>query len=164
MDERTKNEVVIEQQLADLRGEADSLRFSQLSHAEALALGEQLFNRCRHEGHRVIVGVDLGQRIVYRAALPGTKGDAHTWIDRKFAAVRHFGRSTMELELEALLDPCFADKRGLDLSIYGLFGGGVPLHVGDLMVGVVGVSGLASTEDHRLIVETIRAFKASQRV
>ncbi|MBL4929417.1 heme-binding protein [Fuscibacter oryzae] len=162
MTDQNQTAADLQQRIADLRAEALDLRFSRLSQADALDLGEWLLARCRAEGHCVIVGVNLGEQVLYRAALPGTTADSHTWIDRKFAGVGRFGRSTMELELENRCDPGFSTNRGLDQVSYGLFGGGVPLYVGDLMVGAIGVSGLESSEDHRLIVETIRAFKAAQ--
>ena len=150
----------LKMRIRELQEEQLGLRFATLDQLGALTLGENLLAKCRGKGHGVVVGVDLGEQVLFRAGLPGTTADSHTWLDRKFAAVRRFGRSTMELELENRLDAAFSGNRGLVPERYALFGGGVPLYLGDLLVGAMGISGLPSDEDHRLVVETIREFQA----
>ncbi|RWB90738.1 MAG: hypothetical protein EOQ52_08970 [Mesorhizobium sp.] len=124
-----------------------------------MSLGKTLLSLAEDEGLRVAVGVDLGEQVIFRAALPGTSADYQHWIERKFASVRRFARASMQLELQARLEPDFASERTLDPSRYVLCGGAVPICVGTVMVGAIGCAGLASIDDHRLVIRAIETYR-----
>lgn len=143
-------------QLAALAEETIDLRLPRLDDDLALRLGEDLLATARAQHLKVGIGVDLGGKHVFRATLPGTNADYQTWIERKLAAVRRFGRSTLELELTLDEDPGFASIRALDPAEIVLVGGALPLMVGPLMVGAVAAAGLPSAEDHAFVADGIR--------
>ena len=138
--------------------EVSALGFRRFGHSEALRLGQILLELAQAEGHRVAIGVDLGDQIIFRAALPDTNADYQFWINRKFQTVRRFSAASYALELKAALEPDFATERALDPSAYVLCGGAVPLFVSGCMVGQIGCAGLASVDDHRLVINAMRAL------
>jgi len=90
--------------------------------------------------------------------LPGATADQEEWIRRKSASVLRFERST------ALLSEQFTDfdplQRGwLAPEDYTLADGSFPIRVrGAGVIAAITVSGLASDEDHQLVVEGIRNY------
>jgi uncharacterized protein (UPF0303 family) len=146
-------------QIERVQAQTDEAAFVHLSQRDALDLGLCLLRLAEERGHKVLVGVDLGEQCLFRAGLPGTVSDHQYWIERKFAAVRRFGKSTMHLELLLNAEPTFAEERGIDLSAFAFVGGAIPLLVGSVLVGAIGVAGLHSHEDHRLVLDAIAAFK-----
>lgn len=149
----------LEQQITNLRQEVDELAFASFDQQNALGLGKELLRLAESETLRIAIGLDLGEQIMFRAALPGTSADYQTWIDRKFKAVRRFGRSSLELELRSQAEPGFAGERGLDPAQYALVGGAIPILIGKTMVGCIGCAGLPSSDDHRLIVRALRKYR-----
>ncbi|TIL78876.1 MAG: hypothetical protein E5Y89_14085 [Mesorhizobium sp.] len=149
----------IRNQIEQIQRETEGQAFSAFSQADALDLGKTLLSLAEDEGLRVTVGVDLGEQVIFRAALPGTSADYQHWIERKFASVRRFAKASMQLELQARLEPDFASERALDASRYVLCGGAVPLCVGTAMVGAIGCAGLASIDDHRLVTRAIETYR-----
>ncbi|TGP50758.1 hypothetical protein EN873_23060 [bacterium M00.F.Ca.ET.230.01.1.1] len=149
----------IRDQIEDLQRETERLAFSAFSQADALGIGKTLLRLAEDKALRVAVGVDLGEQVIFRAALPGTSADYQHWIERKFAAVRRFAKASMQLELQTRLEPNFAAERALDPSRYVLCGGAVPICVGSAMVGAIGCAGLASIDDHRLVIRAIETYR-----
>ena len=145
----------IVQQIAALQAQAGTLAFDRFGHEEALQLGQILLQLSQARRHPVMIGIDLGPQAVFRAALPGSTPDNQSWLERKFAAVRRFYVSSLELELQQQLEPGFAALRGLDIARYAFAGGALPLRIGPTVVGVAGVSGLRSADDHALVAEAI---------
>lgn len=139
-----------------------ALQFSAMGHAEALQLGIMMTNMAREKGHPVAIGIDLGEQAAFRTAMPGTCADHGLWLDRKFAAVRRFDRSSLELELRVEGTPSYASDRALRNDQMALVGGAFPLRVAGNTVGVAGVAGMRSTEDHAFVVLAIRHFLKSK--
>lgn len=149
----------IRDQIGEIQRETEGHAFTAFSQADALGLGKTLLGLAEDEGLRVAVGVDLAEQVIFRAALPGTSADYQHWIDRKFASVRRFAKASMQLELLSRLEPDFATERALDPSRYVLCGGAVPICVGTTMVGTIGCAGLASIDDHRLVIRAMETYR-----
>ncbi|WP_245499145.1 heme-binding protein [Mesorhizobium sp. M1A.F.Ca.ET.072.01.1.1] len=149
----------IRDQIEAIQRETERHAFSSFSQADALRVGKTLLGLAEGEGLCVAVGVDLGEQVSFRAALPGTSADYQHWIERKFATVRRFAKASMQLELQARLEPDFGTERALDPSRYVLCGGAVPICVGSTMVGAIGCAGLASIDDHRLVIRAIETYR-----
>jgi len=147
-----------QKQIALIQQEVAGLSFTKFEQDDALALGKTLLALAETASLRVAIGVDLGEQVMFRAALPGTTADYQTWIDRKFNSVRRFGKSSMELELTASIEPGFATERALDPARFVLCGGAVPILIGKTVVGCIGCAGLASIEDHRLVVRALDTY------
>jgi uncharacterized protein (UPF0303 family) len=142
----------------ELAAQERELQLSRFGHEDAIALGMSLVELARERELPVAIGVDIGDHRVFRASMPGTCGDHDRWLDRKFAAVRRFDRCSLELELRTRVQPEYVGDRGLDAAAIVLVGGAFPLRIAGVAVGVAGVAGLDSADDHALTVEALTAF------
>ena len=145
-----------------LRAEADSLVLPRFSLADALRLGQVATDLAMSRGLPVLIEIRLGQRIAYRAALPGTTADNDEWLRRKFQVVSRFEQSTLLVRVtHEEKGRTFHEATGLPESEFAAHGGGWPIMVAGVgLVGMFGVSGLPQVEDHQLIVESLTVYSA----
>lgn len=145
-----------------LGAESDSHVLARFSLADALRLGTIATDLAIARRLPVLIEIRLGQRVAYRAALPGTTADNDEWLRRKFQVVSRFEQSTLAVRVgHEEKGRSFNDATGLPESEYAAHGGGWPLMVeGVGFVGMFGVSGLPQVEDHRLIVESLGRYLA----
>lgn len=145
-----------------LSAEAAALVLTRCSLADALRLGRIVTDLAIARELPVLIEIRLGQRIAYRAALPGTTADNDEWLRRKFRVVGRFEQSTLAIRVaHEERGQSFNDATGLPESEFAAHGGGWPLMVeGVGFVGMIGVSGLPQVEDHQLIVEALGMFLA----
>ncbi|WP_322092548.1 heme-binding protein [Paraburkholderia bannensis] len=134
---------------------AVQLSFDRFDTEIALKLGLTLVESAQARKLVVAIGIDMGEQIVFRAAMPGTNADYQTWLERKFNSVRRFSKSSYALEVGLKSNPDFASERALDAARFALVGGAVPILIDTTLVGVVGVAGLQSHEDHALVVDAL---------
>jgi uncharacterized protein (UPF0303 family) len=133
---------------------------------QALDLGGAVVARARARGLPITVEVHRGDRVAFRAALPGSEQAQDGWIERKARVVRHEGHSTMyeRVRYEAR-GTTFEQATGLPETDYAAHGGGFPIAVvGEGLVGVLLISGLPQVQDHALAVECLEEFAAARSV
>ena len=138
-----------------IAAEEAALRGFPLDHASLFALAHDLLAASPAPlAARIVVG----RRTVVQLAMDGTAEDNARFLDLKINTVFNTGHSSLwwHHNLRAtgrlLKDVIWASPREvID------FGGGMPLFAGDALVGVVAVSGLAHEDDHRLIVDAMKA-------
>ncbi len=147
-------------ELVELLREERELQFSTFTNADAWRLGVALVEAARAQGAAVTVDVRRGDQQLFHAALDGTSADNDAWIERKVRVVRRFGHSSFYMGTTYRLDgTSIAERHLLDPTRYAAHGGAFPVVVRDVgVVGTVTVSGLPQEEDHRLVVEVLRAF------
>jgi uncharacterized protein (UPF0303 family) len=137
------------------------LVFDAFDHAHAWRLGTRITAIAREAGHKVGIDIRRPGLILFRAALPGITPDQDTWIARKAAVVLRMEASSalVDARLRAMnVDPVATGWLGAE---YAVTGGSFPIRVrGVGVVAAATASGLASQEDHDLIVEGIRAYLA----
>lgn len=126
-------------------------------HDTAWELGAALVERGRREGLPVTVAIWIGDQRVFHAGLPGSSADNDRWVERKARIVRHFDLSSAEVHDRYAGDDVerFLRVFALPMDRYFPAGGAVPIVVRGTTVGVLAVSGLASTADHDLAVEEL---------
>ena len=145
--------------IVELEAEEHELVFHSFDNADAWRLGCLITDAARDAGHAVVVDIRRPGLILFRASLAGTAPDQEEWVRGKSAVVFRMEAST------ALVAERFA-SRGIDplegwlrLPEYAVAGGSVPVRVARAgVVAAVTVSGLASDDDHRLVVEGMRAY------
>ena len=138
------------------------LRLPGFDNDDAWRLGVALVEEARRRELGVVVDIRRGDQQLFHAALPGTAADNDRWVERKVAVVRRFGHSSLYLG-QVCRDggTTLAEKYGLPETDFAAHGGAFPIVVrGVGPVGVVTVSGLPQLDDHRLVVEVLRAFAA----
>jgi uncharacterized protein (UPF0303 family) len=149
-------------ELAELLSQEDELQFATFTNTTAWDLGCALVDAARRESLAVTIDVRRGDQQLFHAALPGTAANNDIWIERKNRVVRRFGHSSFYVGTKHRIDGTdFFAAQSVDPREYAAHGGAFPIIVRDVgLVGTVTVSGLPQADDHRLVVETLRAVLA----
>ena len=149
---------------AELLEQEDRLALPSLSEADALAIGRRLLSLADARDLPVTIEVWRGDRLVFRAARPGTNAHNDLYLAGKLRVVRHFGHSSFHERLRhEAAGTTFAAATSLSFPEYAPHGGGFPLCVrGTGPVGVALVSGLPQDQDHALIVAALEAHLAER--
>jgi uncharacterized protein (UPF0303 family) len=150
----------LEPLIAEVEAQEAELRFPSLSNDEAIALGAAIAERARSRGLSVTVDIRRAGQQLFHCALSGTSADNDQWIIRKTRVVERFGHSSFLVGLRLKLSGLgIEEKYCVSPLEYSAHGGSFPLTlIGTGVVGSITVSGLPQEEDHRLVVESIRAF------
>jgi len=145
-----------------LLAQEDELQLAAFTNDTPWELGRRLVETARGRGLAVTVDIRRGEQQLFHCALPGTAADNDAWIERKNRVVRRFGHSSFYVGQSLRRDgTTIAERFLLDEAEYAPHGGAFPVIVRDVgMVGTVTVSGLPQEDDHRLVVEVLRAFLA----
>ena len=147
-----------------LAAEEAELVLDRFDNDDAWRLGVALVEEARRREAGVVVSISRGDQQLVHAALPGTSADNDSWVRRKSAVVRRFGHSSLYMGQRCRDDgTTLHEKFELPVAEYAGHGGAFPLLIrGVGPVGVVTVSGLPQLEDHRLVVDVLRTFLATQ--
>tara|TARA_B100000378_G_scaffold58072_1_gene42950 strand:+ start:430 stop:897 length:468 start_codon:yes stop_codon:yes gene_type:complete len=147
----------VEDQVADQEKKLVLARFDETN---AWDLGQRLVDRALALDAPVVIDIRTPSRTLFHAALPGSAPDNDMWARRKSNVVFHFHRSSYAIELEhRRKGRTIGPELGLNLTDYADHGGSFPVrirHVG--VVAAITVSGLASKDDHGLIVDVLTDF------
>ncbi len=127
------------------------LALPHFSESTALKLGLIVLRLAQSGSLPVAIDIRTPQRILFRAALPGTSPLNDRWIDRKAATAFAFGMSSLRVRH-------VLREKGESLALHGCGdaghaaqGGAHPVRVrGVGIVGMLTISGLAEAEDHAL--------------
>ena len=147
--------------LDELEAEERELELATLTEDDAWSIGSLAVTRAREADLPVAIGVWRAGRQLFHSALPGSTSDNDEWLRRKGRVVMRFEHSSLYVarlcqDKQVTLEEKFA----LPPSQYAAAGGAVPLRVsGAGVVGWFGVSGLPQVEDHRFVVEVMRAAR-----
>lgn len=149
----------IENDLATVAEQEQSLRFDHFNEEDAWNLGSRLREMAAARRYPIVIDIRrFGQPLFY-CALAGSVPDNAEWVRRKNNVVARFHRSSYGLGLELQhKNATLESKFGLTLSDYAAHGGAFPLSVaGAGVIGSVTVSGLPQRVDHELVVEALAA-------
>jgi uncharacterized protein (UPF0303 family) len=144
--------------IESLEAEAPGLILPRFDEATALELGLILLDLAK--GKPVVLDIRNANRSYFHAALPGSQANNDNWARRKSNIALLNGAASMLVMLKLNARNRSLQMEGLSEADYALSGGAVPVMVaGTGMVAVATASGLPQEDDHRLIVEAIRALK-----
>ena len=148
--------------ITTLEDQERRLVFTRFDNDDAWRLGCVLVELVQERALPITIDVRRGTQQLFHAALPGTTPDNDTWVERKARVVERFGASSYLVDLRSTAKrTTFAAEHDLPLQQYAAHGGCFPVRVTDVgIVGTVAVSGLASEDDHALVVEALRSFLA----
>jgi uncharacterized protein (UPF0303 family) len=146
-----------EADIAIVTAQESALVFDGFDEATAFAVGTLLRDRAIAERLPIIIDIQLWDRPLFYAALPGSTGANPNWARRKRNVVKMFLTSTYRLVLQQQRpDRTFKIGEGLSVEDYVLAGGGFPITVkGAGVIGVIAVSGLPERDDHSVIVDAL---------
>jgi uncharacterized protein (UPF0303 family) len=137
------------------------LVLDRFDHTDAWRLGTRITALAQAAGLRVGIDIRRPGLILFRAALPGSTPDQESWIARKSAVVLRMEASSALVDARLRAAGVDAAASGWLGPEYAVTGGSFPIRVRDVgVVGAVTASGLASMEDHDLVVAGLRAHLA----
>ncbi|MFM2356603.1 MAG: hypothetical protein RLZZ528_2339 [Pseudomonadota bacterium] len=144
---------------AALDVEYEGLIFGAFDEVMALTLGQKLVELGLSRAHPIVIDIRTADRTLYHAALPGSAPLNDLWALRKSNTALMFQKPSMLVTASHRAAGRTVEIHGLDPARYVDSGGAVPIRVrGVGVVAVATVSGLPELEDHKLVVEAIRAF------
>ena len=151
--------------LKQLLQEEDELQFARFNESTAWQLGTQMMEHAMRENLSVTIDITRGQQQLFHASMPGTAADNDEWIKRKVRLVNRFGHSSFYMgQLLKHKGKTIEQSYLISESEFAAHGGCFPIIVkGTGMVGTFTVSGLPQEEDHKLVVESIRAFLEEEK-
>lgn len=151
---------------SELARQDEELALDSFSLDDALDLGNLALTLARQRSMPVAIEVWRGDRVAFRAALPGSTSDNDSWLERKFRVTRRFERATLAVRVQhEEQGRAFNEATMLPVADYAAHGGSIPIRVrGTGMVGLFGVSGLPQVEDHAFLVEVIRELKSQRSI
>ena len=129
---------------------------------DAWRLGCLLAELVRARKLPVAVDIRRPGQILFHAAFPGAMADNDEWIRRKTNVLFRFNKSSLAVGVSlALAGQTIEEKSFISSFEFSPHGGAFPIRVkGAGIVAAATVSGLPQEDDHALVVEALRAFKA----
>ena len=130
-----------------------------LNNEDALAIGKLATEIGISRNLPIAIQVQIGEWIVYKAALPGSKPENDGWIKRKANVVLLKHHSTMyERVLAEENSRDWHLDNGVEDATHAIHGGGFPLTTKEGFKGILLISGLPQVEDHLLAVEILKSY------
>jgi len=151
--------------LKTLLQQEQELQFTSFNETTAWQLGTQMVEHAMREKLPTTIDITRGQQQLFHYSLPGTAADNDEWVKRKVRLVNRFGHSSFYMgQLLKHKGKTIEKSYLISESEFAAHGGCFPIIVkGTGMVGTITVSGLPQEEDHKLVVESIRAFIAKEK-
>ena len=151
--------------LQQLLQEEQELQFAKFNEDVAWKLGSRLVETARSRKLPVTVDITRGTHQLFHAALHGTSPDNDEWVKRKVRLVYRFGHSSFYIGQSLKSKGKTIEQSYLvSESEYAPHGGCFPIIIKDTgIVGTITVSGLPQEEDHKLVVEALRAYLAEEK-
>jgi uncharacterized protein (UPF0303 family) len=151
--------------LEQLLQEEQELQFVSFNESTAWQIGCRLVERAQKEELPIAIDITRGSHQLFHASLRGASADNDEWIKRKVRLVYRFGHSSFYMgQLLKSNGKSIEEAFLIPESDYAPHGGCFPVIVKDTgMVGTITVSGLPQEEDHKMVVQAIRAYLAGEK-
>ena len=151
--------------LKNLLQEEQELQFTRFNETTAWQIGSQMVEYAMRDNLPITIDITRGQQQLFHYSMPGTATDNDEWVKRKVRLVSRFGHSSFYMgQLLKHKGKTIEQSYLIPESEFAAHGGCFPIIVkGTGMVGTVTVSGLPQEEDHKLVVESIRAFLTKEQ-
>lgn len=139
-----------------------ALVFSTFNEDTALEIGDRLVQAARRDQAPVVINIRTHDRVLFHAALTGSSPDNDHWARRKSNVTLRLHKSSMRVgESYRMKGRVLGPEFGLDPLDYACHGGSFPVRVAGMgVIAAITVSGLASEEDHAMIVRVLEAYLA----
>ncbi|SSC64522.1 heme-degrading domain-containing protein [Ciceribacter selenitireducens] len=151
--------------LDTLADQEEALVFKGFDEITAIEIGGHLMRAARAGDLPVVINIRTADRVLFHAALPGSSPDNDEWARRKSNVALRFHKSSMRVgENYRLKGREICAELGLDPIDYASHGGSFPVRVaGTGVVAAITVSGLASEDDHGLIIRVLEDYLAEEQ-
>lgn len=140
--------------LVNYQKQEEKFVFSHFYHKDALVLGSYLSKVAVQNNDPVAIQIEINGNVVYQYTNDGAAANNYVWIERKRNVVKRFQMSSGALAAKLYeRKTSFQELYGEDED-YAVTPGAFPIRVKNVgVIGSVGISGLDSDSDHRLITE-----------
>lgn len=139
--------------LDQLANQEDILVFDRFDEDTAWAIGSKLVGVAQAQGAPVTINIRTSDRTLFHVSLPGAKPANDSWARRKSNLVLREHESSMRFGLALKSKGKTLADHGIDFADFADHGGSFPIRVAGVgVIGAITVSGLASHEDHGMIV------------
>ena len=151
--------------IEELERQEATLVFPGFDEETAYALGATLVRAGRAMAAPIVIDIRTPDRTLFHAALPGSAPDNDHWARRKSNLVlRHHCSSLLAGEKMRAKGDAPGAHLGLDPMDFAAHGGSFPVRVAGVgVVAAVTVSGLASEDDHAMIIDAVTDYLAEVR-
>jgi uncharacterized protein (UPF0303 family) len=151
--------------LDQLLQQEQELQFASFDETTAWQLGCQLVERAQKAGLPVVIDIMRGTHQLFHASLRGSSADNDEWVKRKVRVVYRFEHSSFYIgQLLKSRGDSIEKNYLIPESEFAPHGGSFPIIIrGSGVIGAITVSGLPQEEDHKLVVEGISDYLASQK-
>ena len=146
--------------IEELKQQEQELQFASFSNADAVAIGLDLHRMARERSLPITIDIARNGQQLFHLAMPGTSADNDQWIIRKCRLANRMQMSSFHIGI-MLKDMGTTLEEGFYISSmdYACHGGCFPIYIKNTgMIGTITVSGLAQEDDHKVVVEAIRAY------
>ena len=149
-----------------LAAQERALVFPAFDENAALDIGARLVTFARHKAAPVVIDIRTPDRVLFHAALPGSTPDNDHWARRKSNVTLRYHRASMRVgETMRGKGQVVGPDLGLDPLDFASHGGSFPVRIKDsVVVAAITVSGLASIDDHNMIVAVLSEYLGVQTV
>ena len=143
-----------------ITGQEKALVFSAFDENTAFTVGGLLVEAARRAAAPVVINIRTADRVLFHAALPGSTPDNDHWARRKSNVTLRYHKASMRVgESFRLKGQTVGPELGLDPLDFASHGGSFPVRIeGVGVIAAITVSGLASIDDHNMIVAVLKAF------
>lgn len=136
-----------------LARQEEALVFDSFDENTAWKVGAILVEVARARNAPVVVNIRTPNRTLFHAALPGAVPANDEWARRKSNLVLREHQSSRRFGMALQTKNKTLADHGIDFADYADHGGSFPLRIKNVgVIGAITVSGLASHEDHDMIV------------
>lgn len=135
--------------------------FPEFERADVWDLGCDLVEATKAFSGPLAVTVWINGAEVFAYYPEGTGAFHDMWLTRKRNTVTALGMASMTFKAKLAYNGSSLEDEGLDPAKYVACGGGFPLRIkGGCVIGFIGCSGLADSEDHAAILAGLDRFFA----
>ncbi|HMS96198.1 MAG TPA: heme-degrading domain-containing protein [Tabrizicola sp.] len=147
----------------ELEAEGHELVLDGFDEAIAFRLGEILIGLSAGPRLPVVIDIRTANRTLFHVALPGSTPLNDLWAQRKSNVALVFHEASLAVGTRNRAKGQTLADQGLSEATHADHGGAVPIRVrGTGVVAVATVSGLPQVDDHKLVVQGIRALIAER--
>ncbi len=139
--------------IKQLAKQEEILVFDRFDECTAWEVGAILVSKAKAQNAPVVVNIRTPDRTLFHAALAGAVPANDSWARRKSNLTLREHQSSMKFGMALKAKGKTLADHGIDFADYADHGGSFPVRVkGVGVIAAITVSGLASAEDHAMIV------------
>ena len=145
--------------LAQVAQDEQDVILTSFNNRDAWELGCLMVNMAKEQGINLTISIDMNGQKIFYYAFDSTHLNNENAVARKTRVAHVFRCCSMKVFLELQASGGSIADRGRDPKDYLAMGGAVPIRIKDTgMIGTVCVSGLAHPDDHKFVINAMKAF------